>query len=336
MATQINPRLARLWLADDIRQYGYKSPLILESLSEPELRILDYLETGITTSQMSALPAIARTEKDVVDRVVAKLSPVLSESGRLPVSYNPAEVKTHFSELARLFGPQTPFADALEKRRSARIFIESIGRTGLVIANALSASEFGTLLTLDQLRVGEEDCLPLGHPRSHLGIPRATSAKRQLESTQMQFHSRRSATLEKVSIAILIADDIVRPSSYQPWISRDIPHLAICFDQQGVEISPLIVPETTPCIGCIEKAKFETDEHWRTIAPQLLARDRSNQDSAMMLFATGVVTNLILNHVDQSGFTSTKSLRLNRSGSLGSFEPATSHCGCGLGGSRRD
>ena len=164
MATQINPRLARLWLADDIRQYGYKSPLKLESLSEPELRILNYLETGITTSQMSALPAIARTDEEVVDRVVAKLTPVLSESGRLPVSYSPAEVKTQFSELARLFGPQTSFADALEKRRSARIFIESIGRTGLVIANALSASEIGTLLTLDQLRVGEEDCLPLAIP----------------------------------------------------------------------------------------------------------------------------------------------------------------------------
>lgn len=336
MATQINPRLARLWLADDIRQYGYRSPLKLESLSEPELRILDYLEAGITTSQMEALPAIARTDEEVVSGVVARLTPVLGESGRLPVSYSPAEIKKHLSELARLFSPSTSLADALKKRHGARIFIESVGRTGLVLAKALSASQIGTLLTLDQLRVRDEDCLPLGHPKSHLGLPRATSAKQQLEGTQMQFHSRRSAALEKVSIAILIADDIVNPSSYQPWISRDIPHLAVCFDEEGVEISPLVVPGETPCIGCIEKAKFETDEHWRTIAPQLLTLDRSNQDSAMMLFATGVATNLILNHIDSAGSTSTKSLRLNRSGSLGSFEPATSQCGCGLGGSRRD
>jgi len=41
VATQINPRLARLWLADNIRQYGYRKPLRIEALSEPELKILD-------------------------------------------------------------------------------------------------------------------------------------------------------------------------------------------------------------------------------------------------------------------------------------------------------
>lgn len=336
MATQINPRLARLWLADDIRQYGYKSPLRLTSLGEPELRILDYLEAGITASQMESLPAIAGAGEDVVGEVVAKLSPVLSESGRLPVGYSPAEVKTNFAELGRLFNPHAAFADALGERQRARIFLETMDRTGLVLAKALSAASIGTLLTLDQLRVNEADCLPLGHPRSSLGLPRAKSAKQQLASTEMQFHSRRSAAFDKVSIAILIADDIVDPSTYQPWMARDIPHLAICFDEEGVEISPLVLPGLTPCIGCFEKAKFESDADWRTIAPQLLALDRSNRDSAMMLFATGVVTNLIVNYLGQQRFKSTKSLRLNHGGSLESFEPETSHCGCGADGSRKD
>ena len=262
---------------------------------------------------------------------MSRLSPVLSESGRLPPDLSAAEIDTKFAELARLFSAEGNFADALARRRKARIFIESLGRTGLVFAKALSASEIGTLLTLDQLRVSNKDCLPLGHPRSSIGIPRATSAKIQLENTALQFHSRRSGSLDTVTAAVLIANDIVDPSSYQPWLARDVPHLAICFDEEGVEISPLVIPGMTACIGCIEKARFETDSNWQTIAPQLLALDRSNEDSAMILFATGVVTNLLLSFIDHSSSVSSSALRLDRSGSLMAFRPAASPCGCGGG-----
>ena len=331
MATQINPRLARLWLADNIRQYGYRKPLRIESLSEPELRILDYLEAGITASQAQSLPQITGAESDTVSSVVGRVSSVLTESGRLPPELTAAEIDTKFAELARLFSAEGNFADALARRRKARIFIESLGRTGLVFAKALSASEVGTLLTLDQLRVSNKDCLPLGHPRSNFGLPRATSAKTQLGNTQLQFHSRRSGSLDTVTAAVLIANDIVDPGSYQTWLARDVPHVAICFDEEGVEISPLILPGNTPCIGCIEKARFESDSNWQTIAPQLLALDRSNEDSAMILFATGVVTNLLLGLIDQGAFASSRAIRLDRGGSLGTFEPVVSPCGCGGG-----
>ena len=308
MATQINPRLARLWLADNIRQYGYRKPLRVESLSEPELRILDYLEAGITASQVQSLPELARADSETVGSVVDRVSSVLSESGRLPPELTAAEIDTKFAELARLFSAEGDFADALARRRKSRIFIESLGRTGLVFAKALSASEIGTLLTLDQLRVSDKDCLPLGHPRSSIGLPRATSAKVQLETTQLQFHSRRSGSLDTVTAAVLMANDIVDPNSYQTWLARDVPHVAICFDEEGVEISPLVLPGKTPCIGCIEKARFEADSNWQTIAPQLLALDRSNEDSAMILFATGAVTNLLLDFIDHGSFVSSSAL----------------------------
>ena len=331
MATQINPRLARLWLADNIRQYGYRKPLRIEALSEPELKILDYLEAGITASQVQCLPQIARADSATVRSVVGRVSSVLTESGRLPPELTAAEIDTKFAELARLFAAEGDFAEGLSRRRNAHIFIESLGRTELVFAKALSASEVGTLLTLDQQRVSNKDCLPLGHPWSSIGLPRATSAKTQLENTQLQFHSRRSRSLDTVTAAVLIANDFVDPNSYQTWLARDVPHVAICFDEEGVEISPLVIPGETHCIGCNEKARFESDANWQTIAPQLLALDRSNEDSAMILFATGVVTNLMLDFIDQGLFSSRQALRLDRSGSLRAFQPAASPCGCGGG-----
>ena len=134
-------------------------------------------------------------------------------------------------------------------------------------------------------------------------------------------------------MAVLISDDIVNPRSYQPWMARDVPHLAMCFDEEGVEISPLVFPGETPCLGCREKARFDADSSWKTIAPQLLALDRSNQDIAMVLFATGVVTNQILNFVDRGKRLESRTLRLDHNGSLLAFEASSSHCGCGASAS---
>lgn len=329
MATQINPKLARLWLADNIRQYGYRNPLRIQALNESELRLLDYLEAGVTSSQLDSLPQIARVSEHAATELAARLSPVLTTTGRLPVELTKEQVETKFAELSRLFSVDASLEEALRRRKGARVFVEDLGRTGLVLSKALAASEIGTLLTLDQVRVSPKDCLPLGHPKSSLGEPRASSAKSQLESSTLHFHSRRSAAMAEVTVAVVISDDIVNPASYQPWMARDVPHLALCFDEDGVEVSPLVLPGVTPCLGCREKARFDSDSSWRTIAPQLLSLDRSNQDSAMILFATGVATNLILNLIDSDTRTDNRTLRLDRSGSLLAFESAFSHCGCG-------
>ena len=333
MATQINPKLARLWLADNIRQYGYKNPLRVDELTEAELRLLDYLEAGITSSQIDTLPQMARVDEQSAKELVGRIAPVLTSSGKVPPDLTKAEIATKFAELSRLFSLDATFEEAVLRRRSARIFVEELGRTGLVISKALAASEIGTLLTLDQVRVSLKDCLPLGHLKSSIGQPRALSAKSQLEATRLEFHSRRTSALERVSVAVLISDDIVNPRSYQPWMARDVPHLAMCFDEEGVEISPLVFPGETPCLGCREKARFDADSSWKTIAPQLLALDRSNQDIAMVLFATGVVTNQILNFVDRGKRLESRTLRLDHDGSLLAYKASSSRCGCGASAS---
>jgi len=328
VAIQVNPRLARLWLADNIRQYGYRRPIRLDSLTEPELRILDYLEAGITASQVQSLSNLTRAQPAVVSKLLERMTPVISESGRLPAGFSSAEIDTKFSELARLFSVPGDLSTAIAQRRSARVFIEKMGRAGLVLSKALSASEVGRLLTFDQVRVRERDCLPLGHPRSSIGKPRAISAKELLPGTALEFHSRRTSALGRVSVAVLISNDITDPASYQPWMARDIPHISVCFDEEGVEISPLVIPGESPCLGCIERAKFESDPNWKTIAPQLLALERSNEDSAMILFATGVVTNLVLNLIDQGKNGEPKAIRLERSGEISAFQPSAIGCGC--------
>jgi hypothetical protein len=143
----------------------------------------------------------------------------------------------------------------------------------------------------------------------------------------MQLHSRLSSSFDQISIAILIATDVVSPASYQIWLARDVPHLSIVFDEEGVEVSPLVVPGKTSCLSCYEKYRLENLANWPVIAPQLLALERSLADSAMLLFASGVVVNQVLNYLDLLKYEPL-SLRLDRSGQIASFIPPASNCGC--------
>ncbi len=51
--------------------------------------------------------------------------------------------------------------------------------------------------------------------------------------------------------------------------SRDIPHLDIVTDEDGVNVGPLIVPGLTPCETCLGIAHTERDPWWPRLALQL-------------------------------------------------------------------
>jgi hypothetical protein len=152
-------------------------------------------------------------------------------------------------------------------------------------------------------------------------------AAQAIVGKNLQLHSRISSTFDSVSLAVLVTTDITNPATYQTWLARDVAHLAIVFDEEGVEVSPLVVPGKTRCLGCYEKYRLEHTPHWPVIAPQLLALDRSLADSAMLLFASGVVVNQALNFLDLEVIES-NALRLNRNGTVVSHKPEAINCGC--------
>jgi hypothetical protein len=211
-------------------------------------------------------------------------------------------------------------------RKSKSVFIETLDATGLTIAKALALAGVGKQLSLDQIRVSSQDVSQLGYLAAQLGLPRVRAAQ-ALIGTDLQMHSRISGSFDAVSLAVLITTDIVNPASYQIWQARDIPHLSIVFDEDGVEVSPLIEPGKTSCLACYEKHRIETEPNWPVIAPQLLALNRTLADSALLLFASGVAVNQILNFIDH-GQSESNAVRLNRDGEIASFIPPAISCGC--------
>ncbi len=330
MVRQINPGLARLWIDDTTRQYGAHSKVALTNLSKAQFRALDFLETGVSDNQLSLLPKMASADAETTNELIERLGPLLFRTSSFMPTFTEHEISTRFSEIMRLYllGLDDP-AETLRARKSLRVFLSKLDRTGLTLLRALNASAVTNVFTNDHSKVLPGDTVELGYPQSLLGSQRVRAAKSDSDGPSIQLHSRVSTAFDRADLAILVCHDIIQPADYQPWLSRDVPHVAICFDESGVEISHIVIPGVTPCLGCVELHRINNEPNWIKIATQLTSLDRDLADSALMLFSTGIALSKSLNFLD--GLENQEPLdmiRLERSGEVVTSQANWSECGC--------
>jgi hypothetical protein len=327
---QINPGLARLWIDDTTRQYGANSEAVLTNLSNAQWRALDFLEAGVSDNQLPLLPKMASADPDTTNELIERLGPLLSGTSSFMPTFTEHEISKRFSEIMRLYllGLDDP-AEALRARKSLRVFLSKLDRTGLTLLRALNASAVTNVFTNDHSKVLPGDTVELGYPQSLLGSQRVRAAKSDADGLSIQLHSRVSTAFDQADLAILVCHDIIQPADYQPWLSRDVPHLAICFDESGVEISHIVIPGVTPCLGCIELHRINNEPNWIKIATQLTNLDRDLADSALMLFSTGIALSKSLNILDRlENQEPLDMIRLERSGDVVTSQASWSECGC--------
>ena len=53
---------------------------------------------------------------------------------------------------------------------------------------------------------------------------------------------------------------------------RDVPHLAVVFDDDGARVGPLVEPGAGPCLRCLDLGRRDADPAWPAIAAQLAGR----------------------------------------------------------------
>ncbi len=331
MVRQINPGLARLYLDGKTRQYGYRNPLVLSELSDGAQRALDYLEHGIADHQLELLAKMAVADKDEVSELVLRIGGYLRQSSSMLPELEETEVQSRFREILRLFSSTNlDPALAMKNRKTARLFVSSMSQFGLTFAKGLAAAGIGVLLTEDHVRVSKTDLGPLGFPEDSLGKPRATAARDLLiQSIEIQHHNRVTSGYDRVDLAVLVGNDVLNPSLYQRWLSRDIPHLQVIFDEAGVEVSHLVLPGITPCLGCLQLTLSKSDPSWHKVATQLDYLERDLADSASTLFAAGLVLTKTLERIDNPlPATATRAVRLDRGLGISELELENENCGC--------
>lgn len=332
MVRQINPSLARLWTSDSSRQYGTQGKLRLENLSEAELRVLDYLEHGVTESQFPNLAKLTKSKPAQVASLLERLGPLLTKTSAFVSELSGLDVERHFTEIMRLFlmEHEDPAA-ALAKRASSKVFVSSLGRTGLTILRGLAASGIGTVFTADQKQVTKADTLDLGYPIHLIGKQRVQAAKTLALETRLELHSRMTQSYDRADMAILINSDVTPPASYAAFMSRDVPHLAIVFSESSVALSHLVLPGITPCLACLELERLRADENWARVAPQLTQLDRDLSDSSLSLFAASIAISQTLNLIDGFDFDSKNLMtKMDREASVYQLATPSTNCGCRL------
>lgn len=338
MVRQINPALARLYSLDLTRRYGSERDIEVRVNSPGQQRALEILEEGLPDNQMKNLAKLAGTTEREVSDLLTRLGSLVRHSSALGPELSQLDVDQRFAELMRLY--LTHGVDpilALRNRARAEVFVEAFSKTGLAIARGMSGAGFRKFHTLDQFRVAEPDTGALGHSQENLGKARARSAKEMLAaSAEVVQHSRITATLDRISIAVLIANDVIAPASYQTWMARDTPHLAIVFTERGCWVSHLVLPGITPCLGCLEVARAQEDPNWIARATQLSFLDRDLGDSASMFFAVSIATSLANSLVDQQP-RENRIFKLDREFmSVEEAEVPAANCGCRVIGSDLD
>ena len=346
MVKRINPNQEALWRSPFELQLGTGSkPVLLKKLSPAQERLIAALYKGVADQQLPLIQNQLALSEAETDEVLSQLGPVLlAERPKSKTELSAEFVAAAFSEIIRASLLHSVDGESVLIARAARaVHLEDISRTGLVIAQGLAAAGVGHLISHDGGQVTDADLGPTGYPSQLLGRPRvdalrallAASPNKAVVSTGSKLLEKQ---LQKMDCAVLISHQAMEPRRYAPWVSRDVPHIAVSFDSQFASVSPLIIPGQTACLFCLEIMRTEQDAQWPVLASQLIASQKKFDDSASQLFTAGIVIQKILARLDRvSGFELAEEnltgYRLNlKSGEITEFVwPQHASCDCNHG-----
>ena len=332
MVKQINPSLARIWHSENVRQYGYSNPKLIPIESESQHRLVDILEQGVTNVQFDNLTKLAKIQPRELNLMLTRLAPLIRQTSSFLPELDQSEVELRFAEIMRVF--LADFKDpaaVMKKRGLAKVFVASLGRTGLLAAKALYTAGIGTIITFDGTRVRQPDTNELGYAPMAIGLTRHEAAKQHLgkKREELQLHTRLTDGLDRISAALLIANDVTDPADYQVWMTRDVPHISICFTESGASISQIVTPGVSPCLACSEIYRMQEDPSWLATVTQLSQLDRDLADSVSMLAAVSVAVRRILNQIDNPESDSGSPLDfVSATGQLLEGVLPETNCGC--------
>lgn len=152
-----------------------------------------------------------------------------------------------------------------------------------------------------------------------------------LESLGYEVSMARDLDADDADLAVIAAPWVVAPARHLPFLRRDLPHLAIVFDDTGARVGPLVEPGSGPCLRCIDLARRDTDSAWPAIAAQLAGRPAPSCTPRAALDASALAAAVIDDRLaHRSRRFADRSLTFGRPGALPRRHRHEPHpeCGC--------
>lgn len=308
MVFRINPNQQPLWRNPFEMQLGTgANSVVLNKLSPAQERLIAALYRGIADEQLPLITKQLGLTNNETQVVIDQVGPVmLAEPPKSKLKNHLTDdfVAGAFAEIIRASLTHGVDGESvLIARGERRVHIEELGKTGLIISQALASAGVGNLISHDELQVDKGSLGPTGFPSQLIGRPRIDAVRSMLAASPNKclISSGKKLTekqLEKIDCAILIAQQVIEPRRYSAWMNRDVPHLSIVFDAESVSISPMVIPGQTACLFCLENMRTDENPNWPVLATQLFSSTKRFDDSASQLFAAGVAVQKILARLD--------------------------------------
>jgi hypothetical protein len=313
MPYRINKAQPATWRDPNTLQIGLgASSIQIRELTIEQQQIVDALYSGVVSGQESAVDSILSAQAGETASLINRLGPLLENEPPKQIDVFGPWQQLAFAEIARAaLDYEVNGEMVLAERWQRNVHLDQLDKSGWLVARALLASGIGTILTHDSGKVLNTDLGELGYSREKLHSSRTIAATEELQNFALAKSDKARLLLlpnppkrdVKVSLAIVVGHLALDPTKYARWANRDVPHIAIIYELDSIEISPIIRPDISGCLNCYQQTKIDEDSNWPVIASQLLDLPRMRDDSASLLTSSGLAVKLILRFLDiEAGF----------------------------------
>jgi len=306
---RINKAQPAIWRDPNTLQIGLGTKsVVIEELTLAQQQIVASLYSGVSDDQQEVLDDTFKAKPGATQSLIEKLSPVLETPSQTSDVFG-AWQQLVFAELARAaIDYQVNPEMVLAERWQRVVHIDQLDRAGLLLAKTLLASGVGTVVTHDSGLVLQTDLGEVGYKAADLAKPRIQMAQLQLTELSLPRTTKprlvelngRAGKGTLISFAVTIGHLALRPATYLRWLNRDVKHIGITFELNQAQLSPIVIPGSTPCLNCLAEYKVDADPAWPVLASQLLELPRTRDDSAALLTAIGLSLRMILRELDLS------------------------------------
>lgn len=96
------------------------------------------------------------------------------------------------------------------------------------------------------------------------------------------------------SEAFLLANFVLPPRAYHPWLSLDLPHTPVIFADQAIVIGPRVTPGLGPCLACVWDNQAHREPALVALSSQLSTRQAASATEDLHALAAWHARELLL------------------------------------------
>lgn len=276
------PGLIAVRRGKDAIQIGIdpRHAVVVSGLPQPLCEVLTRLAGQFTTNELLDRAAGLGTTRHQLVNLLNELTAVGLIEDALPTKKPTELTEQPIAPVpARLAMDATTWAIRTNMSRArvtgirsqAMVVVHGDGRLGLAIAELLAVSGVGWVRPIANGQVQPED-LGCGYRESDIGQLRQQAAESALKRTANEVRTNKPSPGRRPDLVVLADAIVPQVAVVSMLMQAQIPHVLVHIREGVGMVGPLVLPNRTSCLWCVELRRADRDPCWSSIAAQLEGR----------------------------------------------------------------